>query len=41
MLSPMEISKLFGQLQILGPPVAVAKLLWWKFASQQLANIAK
>jgi hypothetical protein len=41
MSSMMEISELFGQLQILGPPVAVVKLLRWKLASPQLANIAQ
>jgi hypothetical protein len=37
----MEIWELFGQLQILGPPAAVAKLLRWKLASPLMANTAK
>jgi hypothetical protein len=41
MLSSVEISELFGQLQILGPLIAVARLLRWKLASPHLANTAK
>jgi hypothetical protein len=41
MPSPVEISELSGQLQILGSLTVVARLLRWKLASPQLANIAK
>jgi hypothetical protein len=41
MPSSVEIWELFGQLQILGSLATVARLLRWKLASPQLANIAK
>jgi hypothetical protein len=41
MPSPVEISELSGQIQILGSLVAVAKLLRWKLASPQPTNTAQ